>query len=177
MRFLIVLLLASIASTTLAADNIQFYDLDDHVDSIEYNHFYDQHGRFIFDQLLYRSKYSGKKELFIREWRLAKLTTVNQESREFWEAQTQVPHHLRKPDLEFQHKSSLPLKINGIYYSSFPENDAHGAIYRRITADVYVETHTLYDPELMERDILPKEKRMPLMSAGSYMRKKSLFGD
>lgn len=47
----------------------------DQVDLIEYNHFYDEQGRHVFDQLLFYDWSRRDARYQIRDWRLVKTTT------------------------------------------------------------------------------------------------------
>ncbi len=49
---------------------------------------------------------------------------------------------------------------SGLYQSLFIDND----ILRTVTAKYYSETWTQYDPELVDREFLPKEKRRELQN-------------
>ncbi len=37
-----------------------------------------------------------------------------------------------------------------------------GPVFREIWCTTFAETYTQYDPELVDRDVLPREQRMPL---------------
>jgi hypothetical protein len=102
----------------------------DQVDVIEYNHFYDDQGRHVFDQLIFYDWSPGDNRYQIRDWRLIKHVS-------------QTPQH----DLQ-----------RGNYVATWHD----GAALRQVRAASMRETWTQYDPELVERSVLPKEQRREL---------------
>jgi hypothetical protein len=104
----------------------------DHVDVIEINHFYDEHGKLVFDQVLYFDWSPSQSRYNVRAWRLLK-------------SSAQVPQK------DWQ---------RGDYVARFYDGDA----LREIRATSVRETWTQYDPELIEREFLPKERRRELRS-------------
>ena len=57
-----------------------------------------------------------------------------------------------------EHESQLPRLSNGRYVMRWTE---FGQL-REVTANRCIETHTTFDPELLERQILPSENRKPI---------------
>ena len=102
----------------------------DQVDLIEYNHFYDEQGRHVFDQLIFYDWSRRDSRYQIRDWRLIK-------------SPTQVPHKDEKRNL---------------YTVTWHD----GQVLRQVRAISIRETWTQYDPELVERAVLPKEQRREL---------------
>lgn len=102
----------------------------DQVDLIEVNHFYDEHGRLVFDQIIFYDWSAEQNRYHVRAWRLLK--NVSQVPRRNW----------RRNDWET------------IWHD--------GNILRRVRSKGARETWTQYDPELVEREFLPKEKRREL---------------
>ncbi len=101
----------------------------DSVDLIELNHFFDEHGRLVFDQLIfYRIDKAGDEEVL--EWRLVK-------------------HPSQPPQRDWQ---------RGGYVATWTD----GETVREVRTDSYRESWTQYDPELLAREALPKEKRRGL---------------
>lgn len=96
--------------------------ITDHVETIEHNHFYDEHGKHVFDQHIFRS------EDEIIDWRLAKATT------------------------------QAVYADRGAYRLDWCD----GNCIRTVWAARYIETWKQYDPELVEREQLPKEERRGL---------------
>jgi len=107
--------------------------LSEHVDLIEVNHFYDEQGRLVFEQVIFYD-WSGKDCRFqVVDWRLLK------------------------------HPSQIPLRdwTRGGYsavWHDFKMRD----VLRLTTCDFTRESWTQYDPELVEREHLPQEKRREL---------------
>jgi len=100
------------------------------VDLIELNHFYDEHGRLVFDQVIFYDWSPSDARYNVRAWRLVK-----------------NPAQLPQRDW------------NGGGYSAMWQD---GEQIRNIRSKSIRETWTQYDPELVEREYLPKEKRKEL---------------
>ena len=102
----------------------------DHVDLVEVNHFYDEHGKRVFDQVIYYDWCAEAGRYNVRAWRLLK-------------TQDQVP---------------LKNWQRGDYVAVWHD----GEILREVRSRSIRETWTQYDPELVEREFLPKEQRREL---------------
>jgi len=102
------------------------------VDLIEINHFYDEHGRLVFDQVIFYDWSKDDARYMVRAWRLIKNPA-------------QVPQRDWK---------------DGGYVATWQD----GELLRHIRSQSIRETWTQYDPELIERDYLPKERRKELMT-------------
>ncbi len=125
--------LVSLAIATLALSlNPSEAVVADRVDVIEINHFYDEHGKLVFDQVLYFEWAPAQSRYNVRAWRLLK-------------SPAQVPQK------DWRH---------GDYVATFYDGD----VLRKIRATSVRETWTQYDPELIEREYLPKERRRELRS-------------
>jgi hypothetical protein len=100
------------------------------VDLIELNHFYDEHGRLVFDQVIFYDWSANDARYNVRAWRLVK-----------------NPAQLPQRDWS-----------SGRYSAMWQD----GEQLRHIQSKSFRETWTQYDPELVEREYLPKEKRKEL---------------
>jgi hypothetical protein len=102
----------------------------DRVDLIEINHFYDDHGRLVFDQTIFYDWSADDSHYHVRAWRL-----------------------LKNP-------SQMPARDwrQGNYVAVWQDGD----VLRKVQAETVRETWTQYDPELIERDYLPKDQRREL---------------
>jgi len=100
------------------------------VDLIELNHFYDEHGRLVFDQVIFYDWSPADARYNVRAWRLVK------------------------------NPAQLPQRnwAGGGYSAMWQD----GEQLRHIHSKSIRETWTQYDPELVEREYLPKEKRKEL---------------
>ncbi len=105
----------------------------DQVDLVEINHFYDDQGRLVFDQLIYYDWSSVQHRYQVRDWRLLKTPT-------------QVP---------------LRDWRTGCYVSEWEDFKQRNGL-RRVKSKSVRETWTQYDPELVEREFLAQEKRAEL---------------
>jgi hypothetical protein len=99
----------------------------DQVDMIEINHFHDEHGRLVFDQIIFFDWSVADGRYQVRAWRLLKHPA-------------QIPHRNW---------------ANGMYVATWYD----GELLRKVSARSLRETWTQHDPELFERDFLPKEQR------------------
>jgi len=105
----------------------------DRVDLVEINHFYDDQGRLVFDQIVYYEWSHEHGRFHVRDWRLLK-------------SSTQIP---------------LRNWREGGYVSEWNDFKQRDGL-RRVEAKLIRETWTQYDPELIEREFLPQEKRREL---------------
>lgn len=105
----------------------------DRVEVVELNHFYDENGRLVFDQLIFWKwdHYTGRDQVV--DWRLVK-----------------QPSHL-----PVKTKDGLYTTIWSVEYGSY-------AGLHVVKADHYRETWTQWDVELIEREQIPKEHRLGL---------------
>lgn len=108
----------------------------DQVDLVEVNHFYDEHGRLVFDQIIFYDWCSSQSRYNVRAWRLLKTPT-------------QIPHRSR------EHGGFI-----AVWYD--------GEDLRKVKADAIRESWTQHDPELAEREYLPKEQRRELAKLSGY---------
>jgi len=139
--------LVSPFSTTICASLVAFgiapqEDVTrESVDLIELNHFYDEHGRLVFDQVIFYDWALSESRYNVRAWRLVK------------------------------NPSQLPQRDwSGGGYSAMWQD---GEQIRHIRSKSIRETWTQYDPELVEREYLPKEKRKELKTVSVTRTKKS----
>ena len=104
--------------------------MSDEVDLIEVNHFYDEHGRLVFDQVIFYDWSTADCRYQVRAWRLLK-------------SPAQIPYRHWDRD-------------------AFVTTWHDGEVLRRVCAKSFRETWTQFDPELVEREFLPKERRREL---------------
>ena len=102
----------------------------DRVDVIELNHFYDDCGRHVFDQVIFWDFNWRQSRLEVRSWRMVKK------------------------------ESQLPRIDHGREDAFTLWND--GSVPREVRAPVLRESWEQYDPELVSREIVPKELRRGL---------------
>ena len=102
----------------------------DQVDLIEVNHFYDEHGRLVFDQVIFYDWSDSQSRYQVRAWRLLK-------------------NKAQIPSKNFQ---------TGDYETIWHDGD----VLRRVRGASFRESWTQYDPELREREYLPKDRRREL---------------
>ncbi|MFV1967096.1 MAG: hypothetical protein ACC628_16840 [Pirellulaceae bacterium] len=105
----------------------------DRVDLIEINHFFDEQGRLVFDQIIFYDWSPSDSRYNVRDWRLLKMPA-------------QVP--LRN----WRNNDYIAI------WHDFKDRD----VLRKVHASMLRETWTQYDPELVEREFLPQERRRAL---------------
>lgn len=102
------------------------------VDLIEVNHFFDEQGRLVFDQVIFYDWSGDHSRYMVRDWRLVKNAS-------------------QLPQRDWQ---------RGGYLAVWQD----GEVMRRVGSEAMRETWTQYDPELVEREYLPKDERRKLRS-------------
>jgi hypothetical protein len=105
----------------------------DRVDLVEINHFHDDQGRLILDQLIFYDWSPADSRYHVRAWR--RISTP-----------AQIP--LRN----WRNRDFVAIWHDG------KDRD----VLRKVHARMIRETWTQYDPELVEREFLPQEKRRDL---------------
>lgn len=99
----------------------------DRVDLMEVNHFYDERGKLVFNQIIYYDWSDERCRYMVRDWKLLKTST-------------QVPL-----------KDWTTDEYVAVWYD--------GDLLRVVRCPLLHETWTQYDPELVEREFLPKDRR------------------
>jgi hypothetical protein len=105
----------------------------DRIDLIEVNHFHDDQGRLVFDQVIFYEWSPEKGRHQVQAWRLLKNAS-------------------QRPHRDYR---------TGEYVATWLD----GETFREVRAATMRETWTQYDPELVEREHLAKEKRKDLAKA------------
>ena len=99
----------------------------DRVDLMEVNHFYDERGKLVFNQIIYYDWSEERCRYMVRDWKLLK--TSSQVPLKDWQSDEYV----------------------AVWYD--------GDLLRVVRCPLLHETWTQYDPELVEREFLPKDRR------------------
>jgi len=136
-------------------------DITIDVDRIECNHMFDVRGRHVLDQLIFwKVHHKDDKIVFhVDGWLYMKNSRkVNEEQKRAHEAVESIkPEYLQIPYVpEFVGNTNMPQYKNDFYVSRV------GNIL--IRSKSFINTITTYDPELYDREFLPKEKRNPLLN-------------
>ena len=113
----------------------------DHVDLVELNHYYNEKGRHVLDQVIFYDWSSEAGRYQIRDWRMIK--RVSQIPRRDW-------------------------RLGG--YVAVWHDPLEGNVLRKMHAANLRETWTQYDPEIVERSFLKKDKRRKLARGRSSRR-------
>ena len=113
----------------------------DHVDLVELNHYYNEKGRHVLDQVIFYDWSSAAGRYQIRDWRMIK--RVSQIPRREW-------------------------RLGG--YVAVWHDPLEGNVLRKMHAASLRETWTQYDPEIVERSFLKKDKRRKLARVRSSRR-------
>ena len=165
-----VLLLLTLSGTpTSLAKPLKDDVIRESVDLIELNHFYDEHGRLVFDQVIFYDWHENSK--LIPQFK----PIIDEEGLAAWKKlNMDVPFNVKELEQEFgnrynvrawrlvKHPSQLPQRDweTGVYQAMWQD----GEQIRYICSKEIRETWTQYDPELLEREYLPKEKRRELFT-------------
>lgn len=161
-------------------------------DLIEHNYFYDDQERLIFVQYIFFDWSDFHNAYVIRAWRMAKGGTrilrrgdrddpPTIQEKEKWEAYVDS---LNLP-VEIANKAKYNSNNQNVYLWTFdpmyPHKDyntnmyvmnwSDGDLSRRVSAPQFRTTHSLFDIELINREILPKEKRRELIPAKVLLKK------
>ena len=112
----------------------------DRIDLIEVNHFHDDQGRLVFDQVIFYEWSPEKGRHQVQAWRLLKNSG-------------------QKPRRDYQ---------TGEYVASWLD----GEMLREVRGRTMRESWTQYDPELVEREHLAKEKRKELTKSRTTLPRK-----
>lgn len=128
--------MVSLATWALLATTVAYEPLGsvvcDRVDLMEVNHYYDERGRLVFQQVIFYDWHQDHGRFGVRDWRVVK-----------------------KPG-QIPHKSG-----DGNYVVVW--NDAEqGNTLRKVYAPAITYTWTQYDPELVNREFIPKDHRRRL---------------
>ena len=136
MKFLAAILI--LLTTVAYASNTNEDIADDHVDLIELNHCYDEHGWLVFEQVIFYQWSPHKSHYNVRDWRTL------------------------KDNAQLPRRDARTGKYVAIWHD--------GKIIRTVTAPSFRETWTQYDPELVERQHLPRQLRGLLRKAPFQLR-------
>lgn len=121
---------------------------------IELNHYYDK-GRLVFDQIIYWGRYQGVEGLHVLEWRLVK------DCRRDLTEQERDQMREEFPGMDCHEKlwigsPMVPRRKGGEWEATWLDPEG---VLLRVRACSFRETHTDYDQELEDREIVPKEDR------------------
>lgn len=124
--------------------------LRDAVDLVELNHFFNENAELVFDQLIWYDWSEEEGRFQVRAWRLVK-DHAAMPIRQWFDKFDSQPANLL---------SGLPSRSSGFWVCLWSD----GEVFREVTARSFKESFTQHDPELAEREFLPKEKRKELSS-------------
>ena len=119
----------AVVIATLGSQSVENV-VNDQVDLIEVNHFYDDQGRLVFDQVIFYDWDPARGRYDVRAWRLLKKPT-------------------QMPQRDVRGRK---------FFATWHD----GEVLRHVEAEAMRESWTQYDPELVEREFLPKDKRREL---------------
>ena len=141
--------------TALAIAVLTIVPRDDTVrescDLIELNHFYDENGRLVFDQVIFYDWSQSDARYNVRAWRLVKSPHQLPERRhDGW--------HVAAWHDGFDYSGADIWNHKDGWFVHWQDGDA----MRQVCSPSFRETWLQYDPELVERELLPKEQRREL---------------
>lgn len=108
--------------------------LEDTADKVEVNHLYNEEGQLVFDQLIWYDWSPKDRRDQVRAWRLVKVPEI------------------------------LPRRQWGsnLHLSHWMDGEILRKVYARSTTETWTQIGVDGDPELAEREYLPKEERKEL---------------
>ena len=118
------------AALTLPGSDPVSETVAERVDLIELNHFYDDRGRLVFDQLIFYEWSPWQHRYHVRDWRMIK-------------------NRGQLPERDWRR-------------NQYRVRWFDGDVPREVTAPVMQQTWTQHDPELVNRQYLPKDVRRGL---------------
>lgn len=155
----------TIALLTLATWPVQAEPTRHHFDVVEVNHYFNEKGQLVFTQRAFYVWDWPSGEHLVQAWRLVKdeydprpdAMALKAE----WDArQSELKPHLRLP---FQDQySSRTSHVFDHALGRWVVTWHDGELLRVATAESLRETFTTHDPELANRELLPKERRTEL---------------
>jgi hypothetical protein len=137
------------------------YPIVDRVTLVEVNHHYNgEDGKLVFDQVIWYDWNARESRYDVVDWRLLK--GVRGEIREADRlAHWKDPKNVPPPDPVWLGGHAAPFPDSRLHVSLWHDEKSRGVL-RKVIARLYRETWTIYDPELIEREILPQESRRKL---------------
>ena len=134
--------------------------VEQHVDRIELNHLYDGDGRLVLDQVIFWEWSRSDCRFHVVDWRLIK--------------NCRIPSEEQKREWDTSHPDGPPYVPRAIAVHAWPDvgiddcnpvcdwYDEKTRENRRVTGRTFIETWTLNDPELRNREVLPQNRRRGL---------------
>lgn len=119
--------------------------ISERCDVIELNHFYDDCGKHVLDQVIFWDWYPGDCRFHVRDWRMVKQLVSRPEP-------GVMPHYT---GMNWRFRKDLDRDCWVAYGRDGKET-------REVRSGVMRESWEQYDPELAEREIIPKERRRGL---------------
>lgn len=123
------MILSTLASLVLATVPIELTAIES-ADLVEVNHFYDECGKHVFDQIIWYDWDAYRSRFDVIAWRLVKGREI-------------------LPQRDHECGGWVQVWLDG-------------TVMRRVRSASRCETWTQFDPELVERESLPKEHRREL---------------
>lgn len=151
------------------------HEIHDHFDMIEVNHFHNQYGAPVFVQLVLWDWYRTDARFHVQGWLMMHdaFDTSDAEHRREYQAEldrwlSQISNvsqrsHIRRHMAykgKFVGGRLYPVRDHGAGYFRIRYYDA--GVMRVITANLFRETYTTYDPEIDDRRYLPERARRGL---------------
>ncbi len=137
----------------------RIHNIRDIVDVIEVNHVVGPRGALVLDQVIFWRWVSRESHYRVVAWR--HLRGV----REYAPKQVEVPPDGWKPLPQWNGGHATPIRRRdrgGWWVSQW--KDEKDRCWREVAAPMFRETWTLHDPEIDDREFLPKDQRKGLRS-------------
>lgn len=164
-------------------------EVQDHFDMLEVNHFHNQYGAPVFVQLIYWDWFPEDCRFHVQGWRMMKDAYDKTDAAHRREYEAGVDRWLRRVSnisersrirsrMEYKGKfvggRLYPIKhhCTGRYQVRFRDDSG---VDRLITANLFRETYTTYDPEVDDRKYLPNNARRGLTTPPLFTTSSSSF--
>lgn len=142
--------------TTLLLSLLTILPIDkDHTEyasMAEINSFYDDKGKLVFDQIIFRDQHYHVRDWFLLPNRPVDKTPEQIKEWEGKEGLPYIPPYVGWTTLTFR-------KVDNKTLIWFTEK---GGDTYRVIVETVVRTHSQHDPELLDREFVPKENRSKL---------------
>lgn len=118
--------------------------LEENVDLIELNHFYDIKGSHVYDQVIFYESDPATGKFFVRAWCLAEDSYSKENN---WENRRPIRNY-----------------TNDLYEVYWNDTSSSKVVRRKITSRLYRESWTQTDPERTNKKLLDEKLRISLIT-------------
>jgi len=134
----------------------------DRVHRIELNHMFSPDtGKYLFTQYIFWNFNESESRWDVVDWRMCRgCRLLTDEERIDWNR-----HHPRGPPKTLECGTYIPRRVwhrEAVSYAVEWRDEKTGANWRRVEAPIWLQSWTVFDPEVEARSVLPPDKRRRL---------------